>query len=454
MQRFLKRLPLAAIGGAQTVVPAHYRAHFHHLVWDMAWYGLLAGSTVAFLGVYAARLGATAFQIGLLTAGPALVNLIFTLPIGRWLQARPIGKAVFWSAVAARPLFLVYALLPLLLPDAIQIQVLIGATLLFNIPATILAVGFNALFATAVPPEWRGYVAGRRNATISLVLIGTSLVTGYILNHTTIAVGYTIIFGIGAIGAAMSTYHLGQLRDIRDKPGDEPPRMRSVIGDFAVPGVERGGQGVGQRINPGLRAFTRGRNLLRTEVLRGNYGMVLLALLTFHMAQFMPAALFPLRWVNELHFNDGEIALGTAFFHGSVFVGSLFLATLVRRFGNHKLTVAGTGLLSIYPLMTAFMPNLFFYLVTSAVGGQGWAFTGGALTNYLFEKVPAGDRPAYLAWYNLALNAAILIGVLVGPLLAGWFGLTMALVLAAVFRLAGSAFIWAVEPKKAPMTGS
>ena len=452
MQKIFRKFPWAVVGGTQTVVPELYRAHFHHLVWDMAWYGLLAGSTVAFLNVYAARIGATAFQIGLLAAGPALVNLIFTLPIGRWLQNRPIGKAVSGAALVSRTLFLVYVLLPLLLPASVQIQVLILATLLFSIPGTILAVGFNALFATAVPPEWRGYVAGRRNATISLVLIGTSLITGYILNHTTLEVGYTIVFGIGFLGAAMSTYHLSQLRDITDKPINEPPRIRSVIGDFAVPGTERGGLDAGQRINPALRAFTRGRNLLRIEVLHGGFGLVLLALFAFHMAQFMPAALFPLRWVDELHFTDGEIALGTAFFHGSVFVGSLFLAALIRRYGNHKVTVAGTGLLSIYPFMTAFMPNLFSYLVTSAVGGQGWALTGGALTNYLFEKVPAGDRPAYLAWYNLALNAAILTGVLFGPLLAGWFGLTAALVLTAVFRLAGSISIWLVEPKTAKTT--
>jgi predicted MFS family arabinose efflux permease len=66
--------------------------------------------------------------------------------------------------------------------------------------------------------------------------------------------------------------------------------------------------------------------------------------------------------------------------------------------------------------------------------------------------VPAGDRPAYLAWYNLALNAAILCGVLLGPLLAAWFDLTTALVFAFVFRLTGAAFIWFAEPR--PTSGS
>ena len=62
--------------------------------------------------------------------------------------------------------------------------------------------------------------------------------------------------------------------------------------------------------------------------------------------------------------------------------------------------------------------------------------------------MPAGDRPAYLAWYNLALNAAIFLGALLGPLMAAWFNLQVALVLAFVFRFGSSVFIWFVERTK------
>ena len=61
----------------------------------------------------------------MLTAGPALVNLFFTLPAGRWLQTRPVGKSVFRAALAARGIYLVYALLPLLLPLNAQVGTLI-----------------------------------------------------------------------------------------------------------------------------------------------------------------------------------------------------------------------------------------------------------------------------------------------------------------------------------------
>lgn len=445
--RLIRRLPFLAPRGTQPPLPDDLRRHAPHLYGDIAWYGLLAGSTIAFLSVYAARIGATAFQIGLLTAGPAAVNLMFTLPAGRWLQHRPIGSAVFWSAVSSRGLFLIYAMLPLLLASFVQIQVMIWATLLLTIPAVSLAIGFNALFAAAVPLEWRGYIVGRRNAMISLVYVITSLVSGFILTRMPIEIGYTIVFSIGALGAVMSTYHLSCLRDIRETPAEDPPRLRQTIGDRAQLRGVNAGQGVGERVGVALRAFTRSGKLLRVEVLRGGFGIVILALFTFHAAQFMPAALFPLRWVDELHFTDQQISIGTAVFHSCVLLGSLQFDRLARRFGNHTLTVFGTALLSIYPLFTAFMPNLFWYVITSILGGFAWALVGGALGNYLLEKVPSGDRPAYLAWYNLALNGAILIGALLGPLVAQLFNLQVALVLAFVFRLLASLFIWFAEPK-------
>jgi MFS family permease len=447
MQRFFRRLPSVTPGSTQQVVPPDLQRTFHHLYGDIGWYGLLAGTTIAFLGVYAARLGASALQIGLLTAGPALVNLIFTLPIGRWLQSRPIGRSVFGSAVAFRALYLVYALLPLTLPADMQLEALIWATFLFTVPGVALAIGFNALFAAAVPIEWRGMVAGRRNALLSVFYIVASLLSGYILNNTSLEVGYTLIFGLGFVGAAMSTYHLSKLRGIRERPDEERSASARSSATQPARAICAAGRAWASVWGVALRSFTRGKNLLRLEVLRGAYGSVILALFVFHTAQFMPGPLFPLRWVDALHLDDGQIAVGTAFFHGTTLLGSLGFANLSHRFGFHKLLVAGTAGLSLYPLFTAFMPNFFFYALTSIVGGLAWALVGGALSNYLLEKVPADDRPAYLAWYNLALNAAILLGALLGPLLASVFDLTVALVLSFVFRLIGSLLIWLAEPR-------
>jgi MFS family permease len=68
------------------------------------------------------------------------------------------------------------------------------------------------------------------------------------------------------------------------------------------------------------------------------------------------------------------------------------------------------------------------------VGGLGWSAFGGSMTNYLLEKLPEHHRPEYLALYNLALNAALLLGSLTGPLIAGFVGVPMALAILAILR--------------------
>ena len=78
--------------------------------------------------------------------------------------------------------------------------------------------------------------------------------------------------------------------------------------------------------------------------------------------------------------------------------------------------------------------GLGLFLVGSAFGGLSWALVGGAMVNYVLEKVPEDRRPDYLAWYNLALNAALLLGSLTGPFIAGLIGVPATLFLSTGLR--------------------
>lgn len=414
-------------------VPGAYRANFLHLYLDIAWYGVLSGSAIAFVGVFAARQGADALQIGLLNAGPAVMNLIFTLPAGQWLRDRPISKSVFWTAVFHRLAYLPWIFLPAMLLPQGQIWALIGLTLLMSVPGTGLAVGFNALFAGAVPQEWRGHVAGVRNALLALVYIGVSLLSGWLLDALPFPLGYQVVFGLGFLGAVMSTVHLWYVRPLTAEPLPISQRRRNLTG----PGFFRT-LGDGLRQTVGLRFLTRAanwRDLLQLSVLYGRFGQIIAALFFFHLAQFLAIPLFPLYWVNNLHLTDQNIGLGTALFYVSVLLGSTQLARLTARFGNHHLLVVGAIFMSLYPGLLALTRGLPLFLVTSAIGGGAWSLVGGVIANYLLENIPADNRPTHLAWYNLALNAAILLGSLGGPLISAQLGMVTTLSIVALLRL-------------------
>jgi hypothetical protein len=84
------------------------------------------------------------------------------------------------------------------------------------------------------------------------------------------------------------------------------------------------------------------------------------------------------------------------------------------------------------------------FFIVSLIGGLTWSLVGSGMGNYLLEKAPTTDRPAYLAWHNLALNAAVLLGSLGGSLLADIMPLTMALLLCFVARALAGVVMWKV----------
>ncbi len=400
----------------QSDIPREYRANFLHLYLDIGWFGILSGSAVNFLTIYAARLGASALQIGLIGAASAVVNLLIAIPSGNWVAKRNTGLAVFWSSVFYRLGYALWIPLPWLFDAQGQIWALIIVTFLMAIPLTPLGVGFNALFAEAVPSEYRAHVAGVRNIVLSVAFIASSLLSGYVLESAAFPAGYQIVFGIGFIGAAMSSLHLYFVRPLE--------KDRAPLPSDPLPASA-------QRTDSPRGLLSS----LRLDVLRGPFGKVVVVMLFFHLAHYIAAPIYPLFNVNVLRLSDDNLGIGTALFYLTVLIGSTQLNRAVGRMGHRRVTGWGMIGMALYPFILGLSQTVWHFYLVSLIGGFTWGLAGGAYANYLLEEIPSHDRPAYLAWYNIALNAAILASSFLGPLIANSFGLVAALMLFAVMRV-------------------
>ena len=402
-----------------SVVPKEYRSNFLHLYLDIAWFGLLSGSAVNFLNIYATRIGATAFQIGLIGAMPAAVSLLLAIPTGRWLQSQNTNKAIFWSSIFYRIGFLAFVFLPIMLNAPGQIWAIIAITFMMAIPLTPLSVGFNALFAESVPVEYRAQVAGIRNVMLAVTYMISSLLSGILLERMSFPLGYQVVFAIGAIGAAMSSYHLFFIRPLAADAVTPPSQA------LPSPVV--------------LRPYARNlATVLRLDIWKTNFSRVLIVLFAFHLAQYFPTPIFPLYNVRVLDLSDNNIGLGTALFYLTVLLGSTQLRKIAHGIGNKRLTGWSVSAMAIYPFLLAFSTTIWQYYGLSLVGGLTFAMASGSYANYMLENIPAHDRPSHLAWYSVILNAAVLIGSLGGPVISDGIGLSAALVLFAAMRfLAG-----------------
>ena len=393
----------------QSDVPREYRANFLHLYMDIGWFGILSGSAINFLNIYAARLGASALQIGLIGASSAVVSLLVAIPAGRWVAKRNTGQAVFWSSVFYRLGYALWIPLPWLFNAQGQIWALIVLTFLMAIPLTPLGVGFNALFAESVPSEYRAHVAGMRNVVLSVAFIASSLVCGYILKSVAFPSGYQIVFGIGFLGAAMSSLHLYFIRPLKK---DRAPLSTDSESDSSS-----------------------ATDSLRLDILKGPFGKVVAVMLFFHLSHYIATPIYPLYTVNVLHLNDNHIGIGTALFYLTVLISSMGLNRAVRRIGHQRVTGWGMVGMALYPFILALSHTVWQFYIVSLIGGFTWGLMGGAYANYLLERIPDHDRPAHLAWYNIALNAAILASSFLGPLIADSWGLVIALMVFAGMRV-------------------
>jgi MFS family permease len=398
------------------------RWNLRQLYWDVIWFGILAGSTLAFQAVYAARLGATGFQIGLLTAGPAVVNLIFTLPSGRWMEGKPLIRVSYRSAIFQRLGYVFMVALPWAFtsPEG-QIWGLIWTTLVMSVAGTVLAIGFNAMFAEVLPPEWRAHAVGRRNILLAVSITVATILSGQILDRVEFPGNYQIVFLIGAIGAMLSSYHIGRLRK---------SEIITQIDHLVEVETRK------------VKARIKRASLVRLDLIKGPFGLFMLAYLAFYAFQYFPVPLFPLAYVEQLHLSDGMIGLGNAFFYGTMMLASFRLSALSTRYGHRNLLILSSLLFPVFPLLLGIAKGPELYYLACLIGGGVFAILSGALINRLMERVPAGDRPAHMTIHNLALNIGILAGSLLGPISADLIGLQASILLSAGLRLLVTGFLW------------
>jgi MFS family permease len=408
--RLLRRLPRLFRASAS---PAEMNAR--HMIADIIWFGLVMGSTLTFQVVYATRLGATPFQISALTAGPALVNMLLTLPLGRWLEGRLLVPTVFWVSVVYRLAFVFITLLPLLGGATTQIWLMIAITLVAAAPQTALTIAFNNMFAELVPNEQRMRLVNIRNAMLALFATTTTLICGQILEQLPFAVNYEVVFFIGIVGSVMSGYHLGRLRS-SVRAGEK--QTRPVIERRFVPRVSREGW---QRLRQNA----------------GTFMPFLGAMGLFHLGQFAIVPILTPYWIRVANLTDGQVAAVNAAFFLSNFIAALIVTRWLDRIGPRRAFLLGASGMVFYAIFTGLSQNFVLLLLTQIWGGAIWPAAGVGSYNRVLEVCPVQNRATHLAAYNFVLNSGMLFGPLLASQVTEFSNLTTAMFVGAGLRLIG-----------------
>src|SRR5689334_18903216 len=160
-----------------------------------------------FLPVFLTRLGASNFQVGLLSSMPGMTGLVLALLVGRFLQTR--RNIVLWYSVSRLMVILCYALtgiLTLLIAEKFAIIATLAIWAFATLPQTALAVAFSVVMNAVAGPEGRYALLSRRWTIFGLTsVIGTFIITR-LIDLLSFPLNYAIMFMVLSLGGFFSYY--------------------------------------------------------------------------------------------------------------------------------------------------------------------------------------------------------------------------------------------------------
>src|SRR4051812_44383659 len=115
-------------------------------------------------------LGATNYQVGLISSLPPLMALLMTIPAAILInRAQTQKKLVALSVLLARLMFLLIIAVVYLPSNSIHAWVFLTIIALMNIPNTVANVGWQAFISNLVDDSRRGAFFSDRNRLLTMV---------------------------------------------------------------------------------------------------------------------------------------------------------------------------------------------------------------------------------------------------------------------------------------------
>jgi MFS family permease len=405
------RAETQATSAAQAYETTRYNARILSL--EVTWAGAAGGVFSGFLSIFALRLGASPFEIGLLTTGPALASIIFPLPATR-LVKRHWGKAVVVVPLAIYRLFYAVVALVPLLPQQGRVVVLVAALGLLSVPLAVFNTAFVPLFAKVLPQDMRGRIIGIRGTFAGLTSTVAVLVAGWILDRIPFPLNFEIMFGVAFFFAQMSTWLISRLA-IPALNEDVPASAASME-----------------------RAATGRAGILGRLPRHGPFWRFMASVVVLLLGVYFPMALYPLVMVDRLHASNAWIG---AFSMGGGLCGVVLAALWAKgsaKIGSRWLLVAICALYTLVPLGASHTASLEAYIPVSLAGGGLGAVLGMGLLQCLLEVTPERQQTEYMAIYSMVANIAVASAPILGTTVLSIAGMPWAFALAASFVALGS----------------
>lgn len=371
----------------------------------------ISNISAPFLPVFLTRLGATNFQVGLLTSMPGMTGLILAIVVGNFLQTR--RNIVPWYSLSRLLVILCYALTGILTFTLAEKYVIVATLAIWafaTLPQTALAVAFSVVMNAVAGPEGRYALLSRRWAIFGLTgVIGTFIVTR-VINLLEFPVNYALMFMVLSLGGFVSFYFSRQIVVADQVPppmGKSRSPRESLRNYFSL-----------VRANPAFASFASKK-------------------FVYFSALVLTQPIMPLFFVREVNATDSQIGAITMTMTLVMLAGYFLWPLASRRWGGRFVLLATTFGMILYPALTAAFPQVGWIIVFAGIAGF---FQGGldlVFFDELMKTVPAEYSATFVSLAQSLQYLSTILAPLLGTWLATYIGLGGALWLSAGLRLVG-----------------
>ncbi len=386
------------------------KSNFYNVQIDAIGIGI-ANAAIPFLPVFLARLGASNFQVGLLTAMPAITGLALALAVGSFLQKR--RDIVPWYSVARGITVAAYTLtgiIPFFVPREHVVLVVLALWAVITLPQTLVTVGFTVLMSAVAGPQGRYRLMSHRWSLMGLTTAVITAIVSFALEKFNFPVNYQVVFMGLSIGGLISYIYTSRIQ----LAPNEPPLPSS-------------GLSLSERLK-GFAGLVRGEKaFLSFTSMR----------FVFFAGTTLATPLFPLYYVHVVNADDAWIGVISTVQTAVLVVAYLFWASQTRRRGSRFVLLCTTLIVSLYPAITALTRQVALVALYAGVAGIFQAGIDLVFFDELMKTVPVKYSATFVSLDQSLQYLATIIAPLAGTLLADRIGIGGALIASAAIRFLG-----------------
>jgi MFS family permease len=400
---------LSAGGSWSAQLPATVRHNLRSFFFDGIFSSASDGITASYLVLFILNLGASAAQIGLMTALASLSAMLLLLP-GAMLAER-FGKrktvVLLSGGVVSRIGLFLMVLTPLFFKGPAAVYVVIGIKVIADGFANLGFPAWMSITADIIPLAWRGRYFGTRNTIMGITNMMTTLIAGLVITALHGPAGYQWALGLAFAIGMVSTYSYAQIKE------PENTGARAVPLSYSPASI--------------WNSIKADRNFLAYLVFS----------LTWNFSLNISGPFFGPYQVQVLKSSAAMIGLvGIASSLASLPAPRIF-GQLSDKWGPRRVQLLAGFLIPLLPLAWVFTSQPWHGIPINIFGGFLWAGFGLVSFNYFLILTPPEHRARYSAINQIAVAIASAIGAALGGVLAGYVGYHWLFIFSGIGRFIG-----------------